>query len=517
MSSDSGRVNFNTRELITSTDANTVQDFAHRLAIEAAAGSAQSDSPVGGVLTGLTVTLDSGTRIATVQPGIALVHDSAAVYPDSVYRWIELRAPAQIAIPAGSGGGERRWDILEIQAGTSVGVATNVQIWDPGAEAFNSELKDKQIQPDPVIIIRSGTPAAGVPEMPAGQLLTIPLAYIHVASDGTVGNGTAGRIMCRPILRSDGMAPLSDSYVAGNTITDRAWVQGGGIDIAHFGATTKPRPCQGKFLGYRMGWSVDDQTSIIGVEGFDGGAFPASDVPIYWYAVPPPYPVGYGNIAGQEFEAGNDFGNTIPFSGLQAAFLCHNCILIASETPPSMDSATGSAAGSAALHAAEWTEHGGAFPIVLPRSEWVYLGAYEANVGTASGHEQHSRGGGTVLLGDRGPEWTLLGNGVGSVNMKTVGTGTLPETADQLDLIAVGTVGAGDEAFVDVVDDEIVNLVAPVSKRANFTNTTAGTLEYREPMTLNCQSNSTISVGGTFTTDCRLRVFAYRDAVLSRR
>lgn len=416
MSSDQSKIQYNTRERLTSGDLNGNIAYGNAALQDAMSAIAGPDIVQSGVLTGFQVNADSGDRSVTINAGLGLMEDSTAAPPDSTHRWMQLFAG--VTLPVAAATGDPRWDVIEVAPGTVVESTDVRDEWDPSlppSGGFSPQVFDKVIESAPVLTIRVGADnSPNPPNFPAGIPGVMPLAYIFVSATGVISDGRDGIVMCRPILRAPGSADaFLTPYITGTTgplnPNGLGTAVGGGINVD----TTSQSAfafavCQGRFRGHSFGFSVGWQSGMTAadVEGWDGGVLPVSDRAVYAYAVQPPYPLGYGTVfAPRELQMGADVETHFKTTSRDR----RNCVTVLSSSEPVLSSGVqGSSTGTGSI--ADWPFRDG---VILPdsqRSEWIYLGAVDFDESQPAFMSQNLTGA-TINLNERFPATDFVDSG----------------------------------------------------------------------------------------------------------
>lgn len=400
------------RQRIRSDDFNRQVQLAGRHVNEGLFAIVASDRAESGVLRGMNVTVDAGDREATVDIGIGLQYSDFELYPESQYRWVEVREPTTVGIPAATG--YARWDVVEIGFGDEVTSTATVDIWDPSVPpegAFVPGSRDVERQAAPEIRVRAGPENPGnPPNFPDGDTDTegwMPLAYIYVDASGVVQDGIAGIVQCRPLLQPIGAMSPSEIHAGGISASEGdglVWVQGGGIATITgeaIGPDVRIYPCKGRFRDGRVCFStglgsIADPTDE---DVWDEGDMPGSPQAAYAYAFRAPYPSGYAAMADREFIVG---------SGVRQHFACvhndndrqFNCGVVLSPIAPESSDWESSCQGmpNAPIEITDWPFRDGTTMAALDQQDCVYLGGFSWGGGLDRPHDQGYNGGGSVSL-----------------------------------------------------------------------------------------------------------------------
>ena len=513
MSSDASTIVITSKERILSSKTNRGMDLVHRMLQEALRATLGSDTDRTGVVHGLNVAVINGTMQCTVARGLALVYDATKVYPDSAWRWVEaetaITATASAADPANP-----RWDVVEIQAGTSA-TTTQRDIYDDNLDTFSSQSVTDERRSSPTVRVRSGT-AAATPEFPAGATGWIPLAYLYIPAAAASIN-TTDVVHCRPLLRSGGAGDVGGEAV--RTITDLD-LRGGGVSAT--GGTVTVNRCTGRFPGSRHRFVVEG-TVPPGATRWDGGSAPGADALAYFYAIKPPYPGGYdANLVDREF---------VPLTNARTRFpwgICgEGAVVIASTTAPAANDIQGApAAGNGSLPAGPFDNAA----IVSARANWVYLGCAFWDVSAVGWADQDTIG---ALVQVSTPTCTDLGaGGAATYSLRQSNGGPagslthlLPATAiwihTQVEL-SDSAQNVGANVSIDLNDEQTVPAnVASWYFSAPYDAASVPFSRIRNPWwaKVNAAGQVTVfTVTGSFGTDvARIWAVAYRDAILEKR
>ncbi len=521
MASEQAHRIINTRERGTSTDINRITQLSDRNSILAAWYLSANDTQESGVFTGLEVTVAGGT--ATVSKGLALLDDGVASYPDSDYRWIELAATAtSIALNTATA---NRWITVEIAPNANATITVPVDVFDPTTGAFVSTSLDKEVQSVPTIT----TVVSGVDfEFAAPTAGTLPLAYIFVDGGNSVGTQLANVVMCRPLLHSKAPLAVAESvYTAVAERGNKAIVQGGGVSVTTDGQVVQLEATMGRFYEARHPFWLQRLSTVdlTSTRAWDAATKASSETNVYLYAVPPPYPTGYGTIAKQEFVVGataalefesfNTLGNTDQV----------NCIVIASATPPTITGPQGAAVGNTTIHDTPFLQSAAA--PASTREEWVYLGAVDWGT-TEAKAQTFIVGSSRVRPDSRWPSTNVSSIGAAATphafnlkvgdGLEVDGDGLFPSHVSEIRTNIRGNATVAEEYVMELVDDEVGavpgTLNARFSKDMAFTSDAATTI--RSPMDL-VQAGS--SVTGEYRANSTLKVISlsYIDSIVASR
>lgn len=501
MSSDIRRIVWNTRERLTTDDLNNSAALQHRALIELAHAAAAGDTQRYGVIRGLQVSIAGGSMLATVSPGLAMIAGSAPTTYDSDIEFIELTDAASVDLTALVDGANPRWVVIEISASDAVESSENRDIFSPSTGTFSSSSIDKVRGSSPVLRAVGGTPAAAPgPHLPAGSAGWIPLGYVYLGA--AAASLTAGDdIGCRPMLRSPGNV---DRW-AGDSLTQ---INGGGVTVSADGTTITLLGCSGHFLSSHIPFSIVSANLSVAIgAAYDGGAVPGATGPVYFYAIPAPYPAGYdGTLAPREFVPGSNMDTRFTALAMERM---SGCVVIASTTGPNVNTIQGApTSGNFSITAAPW---GGAASVA--RSTAVYLGAASYNTGGANFRAQSSRAGLVYPTTSIGPNinmnalvspqsiWGVAGGDfffpttalevlTGVQHETTTGNNSRLTITDEL----LATYQNEQEAIAVTLTDQHRPIMAPNATTGNVTYAVAGT------------ANAAF-----------LHSLAYRDAILCRR
>lgn len=540
MGSDISRVQYNTRERLTSTDLNANIAYQHQSLQSAMQALLAPDYEQSGVITGFDVSVDAGSRVVAVTAGLGLIKDTSVVDPqDSVHRWVQLLDTASVTVPAASG--EPRWDVVEILPGTAAAVTEVRDEWDPGIPpdgGFAPETFDKLILSQATVQIRQGPDRPGgfgQPYFPNGVAGALPLAYVFVDDDGSVLELKTGIVMCRPILRSpSAMDVQREKYIGLDPFTqvpnNRSWVQGGGMRVEM--NTPRPAHAVGRFSMHGMAFSIGP--AALGTLGNStaGGTAISTDEMAYVYALPPPYPAGYdAPLAPREIVVGTGIDNK--FVAADHQFL--NCIVVVDPVPPvytgqGTPTPIGSSSGATTLH--DWPFRADGNPATIQREHYVYLGAFQKR--SSGGYEQKIDGP-RVILTERRPILNLAQLDTGTYDPRGTNwptskpadaVGKIPPFIFEMDGVFTMTITSAaappnhEIIRVEVSDDEDVLVGLEQSpKMARALNVDSGSPFIAFPMTIRDQFNPTFTVYSNPTDPITLRwtTTSYVDPILAGR
>ena len=421
----------NTRERGTSTDINRIIQLSDRNTALATWYAAANDETVSGVLTGLRVSISGDT--VTVGPGLALLNDGVGAYPDSPYRWMEVAPGASaLTIDVGTTKQSGEWMVIDIEPGVITTITTNVDVFDPTTGSFVSTSLPKEVQSRPVLSVRT---SGNANQFPAGVSAKMPLAYIY-DNGGSLSNAEV--VHCRPLLRQKSPMDASDIFADSPTshINDQL-IQGGGIRVAADGTTVEAFAISGRFYGarstFKVGRGVDFDLSD--VNAWDGGALASSNESVYLYAVPPPYPTGYGALAKREFVVGTSVMSQFATVNTGATSSSQiGCIVVASTEPPDSfeTGAQGPFLANIVVHDVPFRNGGGSVAVAGPSI--VYMGAIDWATSQAMAQE-FVPGDARVIPQTRVPRVSIIALGAAaSFHAFDARVGT-------------GTAGAGDGIF----------------------------------------------------------------------
>jgi hypothetical protein len=378
MTIDKGQVN--TRERALSSDINRMVELGNRATVEALAAGASGLSREYGVFgdTSFLVTPQNGTMKSAIGPGLAIFYDATKVFPQSPMVWIESRQIREVThAPADA---LARWDVIEMRPGEQVSSTQPRDQFDSLTGTFTVVNMVKEIQSWPEFQIRSGTPSAS-PGIPAGTPGWIPLAYVKVGGNAVAVVSTEV-VYCRPLLGARQIDREGWTTSTLNSIYARD-VKGGGIEFdggandlsgllvntvtGRFGST----PLGAYHHNFRILKTVAVRVTSMTI---DGGIMPAVDDVMYFYAIPPPYPAGYGaQLAGRELwtpDTANLYGTN---GGFYDSALQNGCIIIASAKEPDITNPAGPPLAGTGSFAHEFFADAG--NATSTASSWVYIGA----------------------------------------------------------------------------------------------------------------------------------------------
>lgn len=527
MATDMYRKFLNTRQRITSTFVNRMTSLAARNLQEALRYALGGDVSRGGVIAGLTCSINGGTMTVTVAAGLGLLVDAAMVHPDSQYRWCELTAGTSVNIPAADPANPR-WDVIEIAPGNTTIGAALVDEWNPATGTFSSVSRDDEYQPTPTLSVRSGTAAAS-PLFPAGIAGRIPLAYVYVPA-AAVTLTANDLVHCRPMLKAPGSLDTARA--------SKRSVQGGGVAVAADGTTLALRGCTGYMPSSHAPFGVGvvgSSTSLAMVaSSFSGGSLPGTDAAVALFAVRPPYPTGYDTtLAPREFRP--EANATTRFPSLVSAQLS-GCIVVASTThTPNAGTEEGAptAGGNFSIQAAPWGT-GGSPALVAPEDS-IYLGSAFYAQGAAVFRAQAERSGFVYPTAskpfiemDAGASFiatpaTVSGRGIIGTDAFVFPT-TAFEVKANLRIAALGTLTSLTYEFRDELRNNSPSGNVIREETARYNATAVGNVEANQPyeLVLDASGQFTIqsvsaSPGAGDMTNLTLVFLGYRDAILARR
>lgn len=480
MSSDQAHRIINTRERGTSTDINRITQLSDRNTALAAWYAMQNDDTVSGVLTGLRVTISGDT--VTVGVGLGLLADGAAGYPDSPYRWVEVAQGTSVTIDVGATKVPGEWMVIDIEPGVTSTITTNVDVFDPTTGAFVQNSLDKEVQSLPVLSVRTSGAAN---QFPAGVSAKMPLAYIF---DTGVALNNDALVHCRPLLRQKAPMDASDIFSPGPSshINDQL-IQGGGIGVAADGTTVSAFAISGRLYGHRDSFKVQRgaEFDLSDANVWDGGSVSVTGQSVYLYAVPAPYPTGYGALAEREFVMGEDvvaqFATAHTGTDL---FAQTGCIVVASAVAPDAGEAgsQGGFFGNIAVHDVPFRNGGGS--VTVDGTIAVYMGAIDWDA-TEAMAQNFAPGEARVIPRSRVPVIDIVALGVADVfyafNAR-VGTGTagsgdgiFPVHAFSIRSTLTVDATVANEYECSIRDDEcaeIITMTGTFNKDVWFTNAT---------------------------------------------
>lgn len=527
MATDAYRKFLNTRQRITSTFFNRMTSLAARNLQEAMRQMLGGDLSRGGVIGGLTCSINGGTMTVTVVAGLALMVDATMVHPDSQYRWCELPLATSVNIPAADPANPR-WDVIEIAPGNVTIGPTLVDIWNPATGTFAAASRDDEFQPSPTLSVRSGTAAAS-PLFPAGIAGRIPLAYVYVPA--AAASLTANDLVhCRPLIKAPGSLDVARA-------SKRA-VQGGGVQVASDGTTLALRGCTGYLTSSHAPFGVGvvgSTTSLAMIaSSFSGGSLPGADAVTYLYAVRPPYPTGYdATLAPREFRPEANAATRFP--SLVTPQLS-GCVVVASTThTPTSGTEEGqpSAGGNFSIQAAPWGS-GGSPALVAPEDS-IYLGAAFYAQGAAVFRAQTERGGTVYPTGSKPAIAIDTGASFIATPVTVSGRGIIATDAFVFPITAfdvkanvrvrgLATLTAVTYEFRDELRNNTPSGNVIREETSRFNSGTFGDSETNVPYDIMLDANGQFIIqaasalpGAGDMTELSLTFLAYRDAVLIRR
>lgn len=454
----------NTRERGTSTDINRITQLSDRNNAMAAWYAQANDTSLGGVLTGMRISV-SGTNVIA-EKGLALVNDGVTTYPDSDYRWIELTASKSISV-SGLLSVADRWILIEISPGTTTTISTPVDVFDPTTGAFVSTTLPKEVQSDPTLTATLGTSANEFPDVAGPLTDRIPLGYVYVSAVGVIGAGDTHVCHCRPILNSK--APMGIESLMSTTKASKSWCQGGGINVVSDGTTGSTLGIKGVFADHRAPFYVgpgEGLSNITTTGKWDGGGVPGGQQIAYFYVAPPPYPDPYnGALAPREFQVGDNarfqFDTMVTSAGNENQI---NCIVIGSTVGPNTSVMTpqGSPAPAATTCQDQPFFQGGVAP-TINREDWVFLGAVDWD--TNQMRAQNTRPEGRVVPLSRWPQTKIIpigGSGIPHTfdprtgdGVDTDTDGLMPDHATEFRLSVRIAAGGLPNDVATIRDDEL--------------------------------------------------------------
>lgn len=321
MSSHIRRLQWNSRERLITDDFNNSSALHHRALIEAALALGVGDGSHSGVIRGLDISVAGGSFNVVVNPGLALILDSAATTYDSDYQWIELREAEVVDLTAYVSGAGPRWVLIAIEAAAAAEVTESRDIFNPALGTFTTSSVTKVTGSSPTLTVVAGT-AAAAPIMPAPTATQLPLGYVYI--DQSAANLTAGdSVGCRPLLRLGRPDFHAD---------------GGGFNAAGDSLVVEPLDFYAELGdgGPPIGWTqmpnidLDDTGDTNYFVDADGVPITGTGDAITLFAVRPPYAAGGpASMAPREMVPGSNAVARIPSLADDAL---QNCLLIATTT-----------------------------------------------------------------------------------------------------------------------------------------------------------------------------------------
>lgn len=510
-------VKFNSRERALSTDQNRQAILSRRAIAEAMAALSTGTTRQSGCFgASFIVAPQAGTMKCSIAPGLALIYDGAALFPYSTMSWIESSVLREVTLDVGDG--SPRYDVIEMRAGSATTLTQPRDEFNPLTGSFSVVNMAKEVASTPEFQVRKGTPSV-LPSIPEGTTGWIPLAYVAVPG-GAVTLLADNVVHCRPVLDAQPGRGWTDPTLT-RYGTD---IKGGGLDVATGGAITVANAISGRFANHHHDFRIE-----VGAEaGFgplvwDGGGAPAASGPMYFYAIPAPYPAGYdASMAPREFwtpDATVVYGTG---SGFGDEDLQEGCLIIASSQPPVLTHESGhAAAGIGTINHSFFSPN----PTSLDRSKWVYIGAASYDHTATQCTKQTATG--CTISTARKPGYDFLAAmpiGVDTAaNLRSELTADVirwPVTALSIECQLATNIGAGGNlAFVAV--DEFSGTTSPQGWHTyDIQNDGGGSIaqSIMMPVRLNSSGQMTIKaaahVGATVT---RLWGRSYRDEVLALR
>lgn len=372
MTADYSRREKISRQRLTTTDENDSKAYLARLSVNLVRSLCGDEANKSGILRGCTASVVAASMQVKVLEGYGLYYDAGSGEPDSRYRVIEV-PEAGVTVTLDVGDPNPRWDLIEIQPASVNGTPEVIDFWDPVLGTFTSSPASPLKVASPSVQVVKGTPSAAA-KLPTGTAGWMPLAYQYVPGSAITLSADQ-TLHCRPILRPQG--DIFDPRNVIPTIPRRNTVTGGGINVASDGADgTCANALEGYFNLSHTPFRVNRGATVaLDYACYDGGGLPATDRPLYFYAVPPPLPDGTGmDLAPREFYIYDD---TIITGGYYDGY--SGCVVIASPTGPTL-SAQGERSGTATF---DTHPTFGTWPAVSTnRPDWYYLGAAYYDNGT---------------------------------------------------------------------------------------------------------------------------------------
>jgi hypothetical protein len=510
-------VKFNSRERALSTDQNRQAILSRRALAEAIAALSTGTLKQSGVFgASFLVAPQAGTMKCSITPGIGLIYDNTAVFPYSTMSWIESSVLREVTLDAGDG--NPRYDVIEMRAGSATTLTQPRDEFNPLTGSFSVVNMAKEVASYPEFQVRKGTPAV-LPSIPTGTAGWIPLAYVAVPG-GAVTLLADNVVHCRPILDAQPGRGWTDPTLARYGTA----IRGGGITVSSGGAISTSNVTVGRFPGHHHDFRIEAGAEAgFGSLVWDGGGAPAVSGPMYFYAVPAPYPAGYdASMAPREFwtpDATVVYGSG---SGFADADLQEGCIIISSTTAPVLTHESGHpAAGNGTINHSFFSPD----PSIINRSTWVYLGAASYDHGFGVVTQQDTTG--ATVSTKRKPGYDFLGDmPIGADKLfslwseLTASVIRWPVTALSVECQLATNINAGGN-LAWIATDEHSGTTSPQGWHAiDIQNDGAGSIAQSVimPMRLNSSGQATIKAAAHVgATVLRLWGRTYRDEVLALR
>lgn len=354
-----------TRQRLTTDDENAAKALQDKLMIEMIRALCGDENDKSGILRGCTVSVVAATMNVAVNPGLGLLFDSTSVSPDSRYQVLEVVSTLTLTLDAADPA-LPRWDLIEIQPASTNGTAEVIDFWDPTLGTFVSAPASPLQVSAPVLGFVKGTPNAS-PKLPTPTAGYIPLAYQYVPA-AVASLDPDDTWHCRPILtpRGDHLDPSRYAPAGVGRCV------GGGVQLDDGAATgTVANDFQGYFRKSHTPFRLPRGTDIkCHFGGYDGGGLPATDIPVYFYAIPVPFPKPAGDpniLAPRESYIVNSAD--IQSGGVADGQI--GCMIISSPWGPDVNAQGNPGAGGTG----SFTGHPTFDAFTSTRSGWVYLGA----------------------------------------------------------------------------------------------------------------------------------------------
>jgi hypothetical protein len=336
------RVVVNTRQRLLSEDFNSISRLTSRaLLMLELARETDEDYLLGGlgrsgVVGGFMVRCIPATNLVEVAPGIALLAQApiSTTYDPPVV-WVQSDSAVQLDLSALIDPANPRLVTIEVGPSDVAIVTTPVDIFDPGTGLFGVDPSAPRVLGSAPVWSTSAGAAAASPVIAGGTVGRIPLAVVKLtAAQANFGDEFASVLMCRPLLGAD-----ADRFVPSG------YVDGGGCSVGEESG--------GALVGLTDIYLSRLTASLAGLEAEVSGMIPfptrarttnltspavllAQAIPVYGYAVPPPWPGDYGPMAPREAWQRNP--NAVPFAtaGNVVGGSGPTFVSLAAETPSSL-------------------------------------------------------------------------------------------------------------------------------------------------------------------------------------
>lgn len=509
-------VKFNSRERALSTDQNRQAILSRRALAEAMAALSTGTLKQSGCFgASFVVAPQAGTMKCSITPGIALMRDDTAVFPYSSVSWIESSVLREVTLDVGDG--NPRYDVVEMRAGSATTLTQPRDEFNPLTGSFSVVNMAKEVASYPEFQVRKGT-AAVAPTIPEGVAGWMPLAYVAVPG-GAIQLIADNVVHCRPILDAQPGKGWTDPAL----VLHATGIKGGGMSVSAGNAITTSLRTTGRFPGHHHDFRIDAGAGAgFGSLVWDGGGAPVASGPMYFYAIPAPYPAGYdASMAPREFWTPDATVVYGAGSGFEDADLQEGCLIIASTATPELTHESGYSTGTATFNHT-FFDSGSA---TSARFSWVYLGAASYDHTVTQCTQQLTAGASVATKRKPGHDFLAAMPIVGDtvINLRsevTIGVVRWPITARSIDCHLFSNIGAGGNLAFLATDDDAGSTSPQGWHAYQFSNPEAGSVFHSVivPMRLNASGQITIKAaahsGATVT---RLFAVRYKDEVLAIR